>query len=183
MDVARDKAPAEAVPLESAAPSRGVARSKGWMRRPIPLRSAVEMAAALLVAFALGLTVGSTGQPPDPARGVNPRATRNAGPQTRGELLATESSTPQAITSAPVSQLADEVTTDAVPILVGAGVDEQWLRRQPPALPKSLKRQWERQGYRVEQRRRLVSMDLDGGQSVSIPVDEVELHYVGTRAY
>jgi len=68
-----------------------------------------------------------------------------------------------------------------VPILSGPGLDERWLRDQPPSVPDYVRAQWERQGYQVEERRRLVSLDLDDGRRVAIPVDEVNLEFVGQK--
>ena len=70
-----------------------------------------------------------------------------------------------------------------VPILAGPGLDDRWLRDQPPTVPGYVRAQWERQGYQVDERRRLVSVVLDDGRRVSIPVDEVELEYVGQHPF
>jgi hypothetical protein len=48
----------------------------------------------------------------------------------------------------------------------------------PPAL-----RALQRRGYQVEQSRRLVSMGLQNGQRVAVPIDEVRLKFVGDRTY
>jgi hypothetical protein len=66
-----------------------------------------------------------------------------------------------------------------IPILAGPGINERWLREQPPSVPDYVRARWERQGYQVEERRKLVSVTLEDGRRVSIPVDEVELDYVG----
>jgi hypothetical protein len=66
-----------------------------------------------------------------------------------------------------------------IPILAGPGINERWLREQPPTVPEYVRARWERQGYQVEERRKLVSVTLEDGRRVSIPVDEVELDYVG----
>ena len=76
---------------------------------------------------------------------------------------------------------AGEIAAPAGPDPGGVGLDDRWLTRQPPAVPASVRAQWERQGYQVEEHRRLVSLDLEDGRRVSIPVDEVELEYVGQR--
>ncbi|WP_406700742.1 hypothetical protein V5E97_18290 [Singulisphaera sp. Ch08] len=53
----------------------------------------------------------------------------------------------------------------------------------PPVLTESVRRELERQGYHVQQRSGLVSLELENGQSLEVPVDEVELRYVGNRIY
>ena len=65
------------------------------------------------------------------------------------------------------------------PILAGPGLNDRWLRDQPPSVPDYVRARWERQGYQVEERRNLVSVELEDGRRVSIPVDEVAVDYVG----
>lgn len=54
---------------------------------------------------------------------------------------------------------------------------------QPPAVPDYLRRQLERQGYRVEGDRGLLSIRMEGGREVQIPVQSVKYQYVGHRIY
>jgi anti-sigma factor RsiW len=72
-----------------------------------------------------------------------------------------------------------ESQVQTVPIFSGPGLDDRWLRSQPSTVPDYLRARWERQGYQVEERRQLVSVTLEDGRRVSIPLDEVELAYVG----
>jgi hypothetical protein len=60
-------------------------------------------------------------------------------------------------------------------------LNDQWLRNQPPSVPDYVRARWERQGYQVEERRNLVSVELEDGRRVAIPVDEVEVDYVGQK--
>jgi len=66
-----------------------------------------------------------------------------------------------------------------VPLLAGPGLDERWLRGRSPALPGSLRRQWEDKGFRVQERRHLVSLEVEQGRFVAIPVNDVDIEYVG----
>jgi hypothetical protein len=74
-----------------------------------------------------------------------------------------------------------ESPTRRFPILSGPGLNDQWLRNQPPSVPDYVRARWERQGYQVEERRNLVSVELEDGRRVAIPVDEVEVDYVGQK--
>ena len=76
---------------------------------------------------------------------------------------------------------AGESPSRRIPILSGPGLNDQWLRDQPPSIPDYVRGRWERRGYQVEERRRLVSVELEDGRRVSIPVDEVEVDYVGQQ--
>ncbi|RUL89375.1 hypothetical protein [Tautonia sociabilis] len=63
-----------------------------------------------------------------------------------------------------------------LPVLSGPGIDDRWLRDQPPFVPARVWRDWKRQGFDVELQRRLVSVQLDdSGRYLTIPVDEVML--------
>ncbi len=77
---------------------------------------------------------------------------------------------------------ATEETSVRVPILAGPNLDERRLRTRLPSLPGAVRRQWENQGYRVEEHRRLVSLEVDPGHFVAIPVNDVNLDYVGAQS-
>jgi hypothetical protein len=53
----------------------------------------------------------------------------------------------------------------------------------PRAFPNYVQASLARQGYRVEPARKLVSLNLDGGRRVTIPVEGVEIQYVGRQTY
>jgi anti-sigma factor RsiW len=80
-----------------------------------------------------------------------------------------------------VDSSAGESPPRRFPIRSGPGLDEKWLLSQPSSVPDYLRARWERQGYRLAERRKLVSVELGDGRHVSIPVDEVEVDYVGQQ--
>jgi hypothetical protein len=43
--------------------------------------------------------------------------------------------------------------------------------------------QWEQQGYHADTQRRMVSMELNDGRRLDVPVHEVRLQFVGDRTY
>jgi hypothetical protein len=73
-----------------------------------------------------------------------------------------------------------QAATAEVPILAGTGLDERWLLEQPPPISEHQRAIWERNGYQLEQRRRLVSVTLDDGRLAAVPVDQVRVRYVGS---
>jgi len=166
-----------------------------WPQRGFRLRPLANVAAGLLLAFLLGLAVGLVSARPQLARA--PLAQSSNSGRAQGDADVSRSQGPAGPDPAQTPDSSPRGTAIAmvnlggsatpagvpVPILAGPGFDEQWLRSQPSALPKHVQREWERQGYQVEQRRRLVSVALQGGPRVSIPVDEVKLHFVGQHAY
>jgi hypothetical protein len=70
-----------------------------------------------------------------------------------------------------------------IPVAVGPEIDASWLLDQPSALPPSVLQALERAGHRVHQDRRYVPIDLDDGRRVVLPVDQVEVQYVGHRGF
>ena len=90
------------------------------------------------------------------------------------------------VASAPVEVIGliqDPESEHTVPIVSGPGLDEEWLKGLPPPLTDYDRQRLERQGFRVEQGRKLVSVQLRDGERVTIPIDLVNVQYVGQRIY
>jgi hypothetical protein len=66
-----------------------------------------------------------------------------------------------------------------VPILAGSGVNPRWILQQPPPISDHQRAIWQRQGYQLDQRRRVVSVPLGDGRRAAVPVDQVQVRYVG----
>jgi hypothetical protein len=65
-----------------------------------------------------------------------------------------------------------------VPVIAATVGDSSW-QQTPGPMPDYVRQQWERQGYRVTERRQSVPFKLADGRQVDIPVDHVTLTYVG----
>ena len=70
-----------------------------------------------------------------------------------------------------------------LPAVERDNIDEQWLRDVPPAIPEKVRQALVRTGHEIQQRRELVSAPLKDGRRLVVPVDQVEVHYVGNEAY
>ena len=66
-----------------------------------------------------------------------------------------------------------------VPILAGPGIDEQWVRNQPPSITEHQQALLEQQGYQIDRRRRLITARLADGRQVAVPIDQVQVRYTG----
>ena len=66
-----------------------------------------------------------------------------------------------------------------VPILAGPGISRRWLLEQPPPVSEHDRAVWQRQGYQLEQRCRLVSVPLADGHRAAVPIDHVQVRYIG----
>jgi hypothetical protein len=161
-------APADSMPAPGPVPAR---LRTSWMRR-------ASIAATVLAStFAGGFAAGGL------AKMDRPVEVANANPP--GSASIPKSSQPDEIREVGSLQLVDgsagESPPDRFPIRSGPGLDDQWLRSQPPSVPEYVRVQLERQGYKVAERRKLVSFELEDGRRVSIPVDEVAVGYVGQQ--
>jgi hypothetical protein len=54
---------------------------------------------------------------------------------------------------------------------------------RPPALPEYVRRQLERQGYEVQEDRKLISVALRDGRRVTVPVEAYKYRFVGHRVH
>ncbi len=70
-------------------------------------------------------------------------------------------------------------TIAEVPILAGPGINPLWLMEQPPPVSEQEQALLRRQGYELDQQRRLVTVPLADGRRAAVPVDRVRVRYVG----
>ncbi len=61
-------------------------------------------------------------------------------------------------------------------------LDENWLAGVPAAMPADVLRALERTGHKVRQRRELLPLRMKDGRRLVVPVDQVDVHYVGGPA-
>ncbi len=62
-------------------------------------------------------------------------------------------------------------------------IDQQWLESLPSPIPQSVVQALERSGYQVQTGQELMPMPLKDGRQLVVPVDKVQLQYVGNRTY
>jgi len=70
-------------------------------------------------------------------------------------------------------------STIRVPARERDQIDQQWLRSLPSAMPDDVLQAFNRTGHQIEQRRELVPVPLNDGRQLVVPVDQVDVHYVG----
>jgi hypothetical protein len=182
---------------QTSAPAEGVAHSVpestphssrpslGWRR--------IGMAAGIAaISFALGWRVHPDRTPP-PGPGTSsalatvehPRQTvaaeskepADATGQNRYDLPSPDP-TPPVVTVGRL-RFGPTDSAPAVPILAGAGIDEKWVRDQPPPITEHQLALLEQQGYQVDRHRRLITATLADGRRVTVPVDQVQVRYTG----
>jgi hypothetical protein len=150
------------------------------------------MAASFLLAFGLGLYVRGgwpAGAPTEPTAGAatmvvkqDPAEASNLDPwrePSRGGPSRGPLGQVRLVVGGPNGS-ADELE---LPVVEGVALDPEFFRNRPAAVPLDVERALERMGHRVQQRRDLVPLRLGDGRRLIVPVDQVEVHPVGNRAY
>jgi hypothetical protein len=179
-----DKLPV--APTSTVAPPLPVAPSPGrWRWRPNRVVTALAMAASFLVAMWLGTVVrdvwqGHRGVPggsasPQVAQQNEPQPFTNPGPLPDGPWRMVTVSAPSVGTGPNASFSLPAVERDSI--------DDQWLGSLPPAIPENVRQALSRAGHEVQQRRALVPIPLNDGRRLIVPVDEVDVNYVGNPSY
>lgn len=85
-----------------------------------------------------------------------------------------------------VSAPSDGKTPDralSLPAVERNSLDDQWLQGISPAIPADVLQAFQRTGHQVEQRRELIPVPLKDGRRLLVPVDQVDVHYVGSKEY
>ncbi len=80
-----------------------------------------------------------------------------------------------------VGHSSDRSSTDGLAMDEFATADERWAGERLATIPDYVKAQWERRGFQFEENRHLLGLDLQDGRRVAVPVDEVELDFVGRQ--
>jgi hypothetical protein len=74
--------------------------------------------------------------------------------------------------------------TIRVPAIEADRIDDSWLASDIETVPAEVRSALEQFGYRVGGfRRQLIPLPTDDGRRLVLPVDQVELHYVGNPSY
>ena len=76
-----------------------------------------------------------------------------------------------------------QVRSIELPAVERQNIDDAWLQSLPPAVPPDVIQALERTGYRLRQHRALVPLEMKDGRQLVVPIDQVEVHYVGNQAY
>lgn len=178
-------------PPRTTPPAHAAGRRRPWLRY---LGTILAMAASFLVALGLGFLLRTDGQSAGP------------GTQVPGQVAAAASGKPEAATlseagevqppelSPPGMRSRPAWHTVAIPVGNGGrsvslpatereSLDGQWLETLPSAVPFDVLEALEQSGHHVELRRRLLPFQLRDGRQLVVPVDQLDVHWVGNAAY
>jgi hypothetical protein len=70
-----------------------------------------------------------------------------------------------------------------LPVVERESIDDAWLQSLPAVVPADVLKALERTGHRIRQQRELLPLEMNDGRRLVVPVDQVEVHYVGNPTY
>jgi hypothetical protein len=176
-------------------PTRRRAR---WFRPSGPVGTLLAMAASFVAALVLIWHVQGIWRAgvPTGSAGIGSLALEEALQTPGGEPAAPQTdqpSSPQAPESVPGKVYLVELPggtgpegqpqTIRVPVVERDRVAAEWLESLPAPISADLLEQFRQAGYRVEQRREVIPLKTNDGRRLLLPVDEVDVHYVGNSTF
>jgi hypothetical protein len=177
VDASVRQAPAAQPPVIRANWRRGIA-------------TVLAVAASFLVAFVLGMHIRG-----GPGRGgplAERQAAENGGKRTPGAGQAETPGPPPPLATPPdqwqvVTLKAPEgpegkMATIRLPAVQRNALDEQWLNGVPMAVSDETLRALRQQGLEVRQHREVLPMEMQDGRRLIVPMDRIDVHYVGRPA-
>ena len=179
-----------AAPSAELSPSRPASR----LRLGGPAGTLLAMAASFVAALFLGGLVQAIRSPGNPAGGPGrdtlvdqggmEASAGSAGPaekQPPGSQGRPESAPPKVWLVELPGAAGPEWEGQTIPLLAEERdqLGEHWLESLPAPMSPELLEQLQKAGLRVEQRRKLLPWGMKDGRRLVVPVDEVDLHYVG----
>lgn len=178
-----------AVPQEPAAqtlvPASPVARPRRWLGT---VGTLLAMAASFLLALGLGSWIRwgwpASGSPAEPA---TPLATTSDGGPEIPDAAEPATPSPREAQAEPWQTVAlpasDADGSVSLPAAERDRLDEGWLDGLPSSIPPEMLQALQQSGHRVDVQRRLVPYPMNDGRQLVVPVDQLDVHYVGNRAY
>ena len=138
----------------------------------------LAVAGSFLIALVLGVHLNS--------RGV----WNGPGLTTAATSLGPRNITPNAAVAAKPWQMVTLAATDGrgkpqtfqLPAVQADRLDGAWLRSIPKPVSADLLQAFQDSGHHVDQRRELVPVEMKDGRRLVVPVDQVNIHYVGRSA-
>jgi hypothetical protein len=157
------------------------------------LGTAAAMAASFLLALVLSFQMRYGWDSPAPPAVSGPAtvaSTQGDGPATsqyspetdapRQPTGGSRASSPWETVSLPVSRGASPLE---LPAQERNAVDETWWQHFPSAIPPEMIQALQQSGHQVDLRRQWMPFPMKDGRRLVVPVDEVDVHYVGSSTY
>lgn len=170
-------------PQPIAAPATPVSRQP---ERWFPWGTVLAMAASFLVALGLGGLWRGAWQGLSPLGGQVATVTQD--PQRPSSVDSPAPASGRAPAWQMVTLAADRGQGEGdesirLPAIERDRIDEDWLRSLPASIPPEVIRALKNTGHEVRQSRQLVPVQMPDGRRLVVPLDQVDLQYVGRPSY
>ena len=160
---------------------------RSWHRG---LATALAVAASFLVAFVLGMHIrggpGGGGQLAERLAaehgGQRIPGGGQAGPPGPPPPLARPLDQWQMVTLKAPEGPEGKMATIRLPAVRRDALDEQWLNGVPMAVSDEMLRVLRQRGLEVQQQREVLPMEMQDGRRLIVPMDRIDVHYVGRPA-
>ncbi len=171
----RQTAPAR--PMSVALPPHTKKRNSSPLGLPGTL---MAMAATFLLALGVGAWWLNYNRPGGMIGGPGPNQMAS---QSGGPAETTNPSAPWQMVKLFPAGSTDPAQAIQLPALVRDRIDENWLQNLPAPIPESVAENLRRNGFKVQTQQELMPLVLKDGRRLVVPVDKVELNYVGNPTY
>lgn len=152
---------------------------------------------AMATCFFVAFYVGSLYQKTSPDRPFSPAgltgevattvgAKQSPAASSQSDLGPADTVSPKPEPSKPwhlVTVAAPTGSTLQVPAVERETIDPKWLENLPPAIPEDVMQAFNRTGHQIEQHREFAPVRLEDGRQLVVPVDQVNVRYVGNGTY
>lgn len=141
----------------------------------------LAMAASFLVALLIGSQVrlGGPSDPPLDPRGLGPADLAQAGRGTAGPA----SQDPWRMVTLTSNDANGNQQSVRLPAKEEDHLDASWWRSPAPAIPEEVLRALKSSGHEVRQSRQFLPVPMQDGRKLVVPVDQVDVDYVGNPQY
>jgi len=157
----------------------------------VHLRTAMTLAACIMAALLIGSFLPRGRTPTSPSGNqvatldTGRPATSSAVQRGGGAMPARHEESPDGwrmVTLTP-SNGEGEASALRLPAVERQSIDDAWLQNVPSAIPDEVLQALSRTGHQVQQRRELIPVPMKDGRRLLVPVDQVDVNYVGNGAY
>ncbi|MGA2034034.1 MAG: hypothetical protein ABSG68_17455 [Thermoguttaceae bacterium] len=155
--------------------------ARQWSQR---LRLALAMAAGFLVALVVSSHWNAIRTGPAPAA-IDVAGAQRPSPGVIAQPALAPGPPPapwQMVTVSAAASPAGGAETIELPAVERDHLDPAWLQALPDAVPDEVVEALKRTGHAVQQHRELLPLPMNDGRRLVVPVDRVEVHYVGRPA-
>jgi hypothetical protein len=152
-------------------------RRGGWQNWRQFTATLLSISASFLLALVVGM--GLTGKWSDGSR-HSPDSSQVTG--ARAPLDKSEANGWEMVTLTSDKSSDGQAATYHVPAQRRDVLDQNMLEQLPDAIPPDVQQAFEESGHRLVQQREIVSGQMKDGRRLVVPVDHIQVHYVGRRS-